>query len=80
MVNEFQKPSSEEQYMNELVEIRKKPGDYVWDIDHRFKHLKGKLKYAITNMQHMHLFVNSMLPHLKYLLRQHKFQTQAEAL
>jgi hypothetical protein len=26
------------------------------------------------------MFVNSLLPHLKYPLRQQKFQTQAEAL
>jgi hypothetical protein len=70
--------------MNEMIEIRKKKkkkiGEYVWEIDQRFKHLKGKLKYAITDMQHRHLFVNSLLPHLKYSLRQQKFQTQAEAL
>jgi hypothetical protein len=80
LVNEFQKPSSEDQYMNEMIEIRKKPGESVWEIDQRFKCLKGKLKYAITDMQHRHLFVNSLLPHLKYPLRQQKFQTQAEAL
>jgi ribosomal protein L9 len=38
------------------------------------------MKYVMTNMQHRHLFVNSLLPHLKYPLRQHKFQTQVEAL
>jgi hypothetical protein len=80
LVNEFQKPNSEDQYMNEMIEIRKKPGESVWEIDQRFKRLKGKLKYAITDMQHRHLFVNSLLPHLKYPLRQQKFQTQAEAL
>jgi hypothetical protein len=80
LVNEFQKPSSEDQYMNEMIEIRKKPGESVWEIDQRFKHLKGKLKYSITDMQHRKLFVNSLLPHLKYPLRQQKFQNQAEAL
>jgi hypothetical protein len=80
LVNEFQKPSSEDQYMNEMIEIRKKPGESVWEIDQRFKHLKGKLKYSITDMQHRNLFVNSLLPHLKYPLRQQKFQNQAEAL
>jgi hypothetical protein len=69
LINEFQKLSSEDQYMNEMIEIRKKPGESVWKIDQRFKHLKGKLKYEITDMQHRHLFVNSMLPHLKYPLR-----------
>jgi hypothetical protein len=44
-------------------------------IDQRFKRLKGKLKYLMTDMQHRHLFVNSLLPHLKYPLRQQKFQT-----
>jgi hypothetical protein len=40
---------------------------------------KGKTKIPYDKMQHRHLFVNSLLPHLKYPLRQHKFQTQAEA-
>jgi hypothetical protein len=80
LINEFQKPSSEDQYMNEMIEIRQKLGESVWEIDQRFKRLKGKLKYLMTDMQHRHLFVNSLLPHLKYPLRQQKFQTQAEAL
>jgi hypothetical protein len=66
--------------MNEMIEIKKKPSESVWDIDQRFKRLKGNFKYAITDMQHRHLFVNSLLPHLKYKLRQQKFQTQVEAL
>ena len=53
-----------------MIEIRKKPGESVWEIDQRFKPLKGNLKYAITDMQHRHLFVKSPLPHLKYALRQ----------
>jgi hypothetical protein len=52
LINEFQKP------MNEMIEIRKNPGDFVWDIDQRFKCLKGRLKYAMTDMQHRNLFVN----------------------
>ena len=80
LINEFQKLNSEDQYMNEMIEIRQKPRESVWDIDQRFKRLKGKLKYLMTEMQHRHLFINSLLPHLKYPLRQHKFQTQAEAL
>jgi hypothetical protein len=80
LINEFQKPSSEDQYMNEMIEIRQKPGESVWEIDQRFKRLKGKIKYVMTDMQHRHMFVNSLLPHLKYPLRQQKFQTQAEAL
>jgi hypothetical protein len=66
--------------MNEMIEMRKKLGESVWEIDQRFKSLKGKLKYAMTDMKHKHLFVNSLLPHLKCTLRQHKFQTQVEAL
>jgi hypothetical protein len=66
LINEFQKSSSEDQYMNEMIEIRQKSGEFVWDIDQRFKRMKGKLKYLMTDMQHPHLFVNSLLPHLKY--------------
>jgi hypothetical protein len=66
--------------MNEMIEIRQKLGELVWEIDQIFKQLKGKLKYLMTNMQHWHLFVNSLLPHLKYPLQQQKFQTQAKAL
>ena len=62
--------------MNEMIEIKKKLGDSVWEIDQRFKMLKGKLKYVMNDMQHRHLFLNSLLPHLKYPLKQHKFQTQ----
>jgi hypothetical protein len=80
LINEFQKPSSKDQYMNEMIEIRQKPRESVWEIDHRFKRLKGKIKYVMKYMHHRNLFVNSLLPHLKYPLRQQKFQTQAEAL
>ena len=36
-INEFQKPSSEDQYMNDMIEIRHKPRESVWEIDQRFK-------------------------------------------
>jgi hypothetical protein len=52
----------------------------VIEIDQRFKRLKGKLKYAMNDMKYRHLFVNSLLPHLKYPSRQQKFQTQEESL
>jgi hypothetical protein len=55
--------------MNEMIEIKKKPGESVWEIDQCFKHLKGKLKYSMSDMQHRNLFVISLLPHLKYPLR-----------
>jgi hypothetical protein len=29
LVNEFYNPSSQDQYMNEMIDIRKKLGDYV---------------------------------------------------
>ena len=61
--------------MNEMIEVRKKLGEFVWEIDHRFKRLKGKLKYAMNDMKHRHVFVKSLLSHSKYPLRQHKFQT-----
>jgi hypothetical protein len=80
LINEFQKPSLEDQYMNEMIEIKQKLGEPILEIDQIFKRLKGKMKYIITNMQHRHLFVNSLLPHMKYPLRQKKFQNQEEAL
>jgi hypothetical protein len=36
-INEFQKMSSEDQYMNEMIELRQKLREFVWDIDQRFK-------------------------------------------
>jgi hypothetical protein len=66
--------------MKKMIEIRQKPGELVWEIDQRFKQLKGKLKYLMNEMQHRHLFANSLLPHLKYPLRQQKFQMQPKAL
>jgi hypothetical protein len=50
LINEFQNPSSEDQYMNEMIEIRQKPGEFVWEINQRFKRLKGKIKYVMKNM------------------------------
>jgi hypothetical protein len=73
LINEFHKPSSADQYMNEMIEIRQKIGESIWEIDQRFKRLKGKLKYRMTKMQHRHMFVNSLLPHLKYPLQKHTF-------
>jgi hypothetical protein len=80
LINEFQKPSSEDQYMNEMIEIRQKPGESIWNIDQIFKQLKGKLKYLMIDIQQRHLFVNSLLPHLKHIVRQQNFQTRATAL
>ena len=66
--------------MNEMIKVRQEIGEFIWDIDQKFKTLKGKLKYPIFDMQHTQFFINSLLPHFKYPLRQQKFQTQAEAL
>jgi hypothetical protein len=66
--------------MNEMIEVRQKLGETVWDIDRKFNTLKDKLKYPIFDMQHRQLFINYLLPHFKYPLRQQKFQTQVEEL
>jgi hypothetical protein len=73
LINEFHKPISEDQYMNEMIEISQKLGESVWEIDQRFKHIKGKLQYVMTDMQHRYMFLKSLLPHLKYPLRKRKF-------
>jgi hypothetical protein len=33
LINEFQKLSSEDQYMNEMIEVGQKPGESIWEID-----------------------------------------------
>jgi hypothetical protein len=33
LINEFQKPSSEDQFMNEMIEIKQKPRELVWEVD-----------------------------------------------
>jgi hypothetical protein len=33
LINEFQKPSSEDQYMNEMIEIKHKIGESVWEFN-----------------------------------------------
>jgi hypothetical protein len=66
--------------MNEMIEIKQKLGESVWEVEEKFKRMKGKLKFPITDMQHRHLFFNFLLPHLNFPLRQKNFQSQAEAL
>ena len=80
LITVFQRLKSEDQFMNEMIEVRLKPGEFVLDIDHNFKTLKGKLKYPISDMQHKKLFINDFLPHFKYPLGQQNFQNQANAL
>jgi hypothetical protein len=36
--------------MNEITEIKEKPGELVWAVDQKFKILKGKLKYLIIDV------------------------------
>jgi len=66
--------------MNQMIEIKQKSRESVWEVDQKFKRIKGKLKYIITDTHHRHLFVNYFFPHLNYPLRQQKFQSQAEDL
>jgi hypothetical protein len=40
LINEFQNPSSEDQYINKMIEIKQKPREFVWEIDQRFKRMK----------------------------------------
>jgi hypothetical protein len=37
--------------MNEMIEIKKKPGESVWEVEHKFKILKGKLKYPLRQQK-----------------------------
>jgi hypothetical protein len=72
-MNDFQRPSSKDQYVNKMIQIKNKPGESVWEVDQKFKRLKGKLEYPITNICHRQPFINSLFPHFKYPLRKHKF-------
>jgi hypothetical protein len=40
LINEFQKPSSEDQFMNEMIEIKQKPGESVWEVDQEVQEAK----------------------------------------
>jgi hypothetical protein len=33
LINDFQNPISEDKYMNEMIQIRHKPREFVWEID-----------------------------------------------
>jgi hypothetical protein len=48
-----------------MIEIRQKPGEFVWEIDQRFKRLKGKLKYLMNEMQHQTLVCQFTTPTIK---------------
>jgi hypothetical protein len=50
LIMEFQRPKLEDHFMNDMIWVRKKLGESVWDIDQRFKKFKGKLKYPIYDM------------------------------
>jgi hypothetical protein len=55
--------------MNEMIYIKHNPGESIWEVDNKFKRIKGNLKYTITDTHHRHLFVNYLFPYLKYPLR-----------
>jgi hypothetical protein len=40
LINEFHKPSLEDQFMNEMRDIKHKPGESVWEADQNFKRIK----------------------------------------
>jgi hypothetical protein len=64
LINEFHKPSSEDYYMNEMIEIRQKPGESVWDIDQRFSATKRKVEMShdrYATQAHVHLFIVTTL-------------------
>jgi hypothetical protein len=36
--------------MNEMIEIKQKPGELVWEVDQKLKRIKDNLKYLIIGM------------------------------
>jgi hypothetical protein len=51
LINEFQRLSSEDKYMNEMIEIKQNLWDSIWEVYQKFKRLKGKLKYPINGRE-----------------------------
>ena len=47
LIKELQKQKLEQQCNVELKEIRHEVGEVVWDFDHRFKDLLGKLTLIV---------------------------------
>jgi hypothetical protein len=45
LIVEFNKPKSESQCITELKEIKQKVAEPVWEFDHRFKTLTGRLNF-----------------------------------
>jgi hypothetical protein len=77
---EFKKPKSESQCITELEEIKKKIIEPVWEFDHRFNTLTGRLSFQILDEQNKEWFISTLLPHIRVPFMQQKFSSQTEEL
>jgi hypothetical protein len=80
LLKEFWKPKYESQYITELKEIKQIQTETVWDYDHRFKDVMGRLTFHIPDEQHREWFIAGMLSHIHCPLTQQKVMLQPKAL
>jgi hypothetical protein len=72
LIVEFKKHNSESQCIRELKEIKQKVAEPVWEFDHKFKTLTGRLNFQIPDEQNKEWFITTLLPHIRVPLMQHK--------
>jgi hypothetical protein len=77
---EFKKPKLESQCIIELKEIKQKVTETAWEFDQRFQTLTDHLSLQIPNEMNKEWFIDSLLPHIRFPLMQHKVSSQVEAL
>jgi hypothetical protein len=63
-----------------LKEIKKNVIEPILDFDQRFKTLKGHLRFQIPDEQNKEWFIVALMPHIRFLLMQHKVTSQAKSL
>jgi hypothetical protein len=77
---EFKKPKSKSQCITKMKDIKQKVIEPVWEFDHRFKTLTGRMNFKIPDEQNKEWLITSLLPHIRVPLMQHKIASQAEVL
>ena len=80
LIEEFQKPKSELQYITELKEFKQYANKSIWDFGQRFKMLMAKVSFGMSDIQHKEWFITVLVPHIRMPLMQQKIATQSEAL
>ena len=56
------------------------PTESVWDFDQRFKTLKGKVIFHMSDIQHKEWFITALFPHIRLPLMQQYIVSQSKSL